>query len=172
MTTDIKNIKYQQIEDIKVSTKTYILSTNIYFKLEEIFDKIEVVPYTIVEKKRGRKKKTTQIIPENKVSDGSIIYIQYQNKYKGCKKKNKKNTYFRNSITTIMIVDDKKINFKITKNGKIQMTGCKYYKHSQKCIKYFWTYIKSPADQIRCAERRSSNLRDRGSAPWLCRSVS
>ena len=137
------NIEYQKIEDIKVSTKTYIVSTNVYFHLEKIYDAIDVIPYIILEKKRGRKKKTEKTIPENKVEDGSIIYVQYQNKYKGCKKKTKKKTYFRNSITTIMIVDDKKINFKITKNGKIQMTGCKYYKHSQKCIKYFWIYIKS-----------------------------
>jgi len=45
-----------------------------------------------------------------------------------------------------MIMDDKKINFKVSRNGKFQMTGCKKDEHAEKCIKWFWTYIKDSKD--------------------------
>ena len=37
-----------------------------------------------------------------------------------------------------MKVDNKLINFKISKNGKFQMTGVKYDEQAVKCIKFFW----------------------------------
>ena len=41
-----------------------------------------------------------------------------------------------------MKVDEKFINFKISKNGKFQMTGVKYDEQAVKCIKFFWEKIR------------------------------
>ena len=56
-------------------------------------------------------------------------------------KSNKKQKWFRNSITVVIILD-KPINFKICRNGTFQMTGCKTHEHAELCIKYIWKYIK------------------------------
>ena len=37
---------------------------------------------------------------------------------------------------------NKKINFKVSRNGKFQMTGCKKSIQAEECIKFFWFYIK------------------------------
>jgi TATA-box binding protein (TBP) (component of TFIID and TFIIIB) len=42
---------------------------------------------------------------------------------------------------------DKLINFKLSKNGKFQITGSKYDQHAKECIKYFWEYIR-PYSQL------------------------
>ena len=42
-----------------------------------------------------------------------------------------------------MKVDNKLINFKISKNGKFQMTGVKYDEQAVKCIKFFWNKLKN-----------------------------
>jgi TATA-box binding protein (TBP) (component of TFIID and TFIIIB) len=41
-----------------------------------------------------------------------------------------------------MLTNGKKINFKISRNGKFQMTGCKEDCHAENCVKYIWEYIK------------------------------
>ena len=51
--------------------------------------------------------------------------------------------YFRNSLTIVMkIAKDKLLNFKLSKNGKFQITGSKYDQHAKECIKYFWEIIR------------------------------
>ena len=45
-----------------------------------------------------------------------------------------------------MMMDGKKINFKISSNGKFQMTGCKYDNQAENCVKYIWEYIKPNKD--------------------------
>ena len=41
-----------------------------------------------------------------------------------------------------MMINNKKINFKISKNGKFQLTGCKNDEYAEKCVKYIWDYIQ------------------------------
>jgi hypothetical protein len=41
-----------------------------------------------------------------------------------------------------MIIDDKTINFKVSRNGKFQMTGCKNDEQAETCIKFCWEYMK------------------------------
>ena len=83
------------------------------------------------------------------IADGSIISIEYSSSTRGVsfkkkkKSQNKKIDYFRNSITVVMIIDSKKINFKICGNGKFQMTGCKTDLQAEKCIYHIWNYIKT-----------------------------
>lgn len=135
---------FQKFEDIQVSTKTFIVMTNLTLDIKKLFDFLPITNYFMVPKKRGRKKKTVLSDPNKNIPDGSIITLDMANDIRGVclKKKKKKKNYFRNSITVVMVLSDKKINFKISRNGKFQMTGCKKDSHAEDCIKYIWEYIR------------------------------
>jgi TATA-box binding protein (TBP) (component of TFIID and TFIIIB) len=146
------NLVFPDFDSIKVSTKTFIVMTNMTLDIDKLFDYLPFVEYTLVPKRRGRKKKIEPVDPNLGVASGSIITLEYQNKIRGVdlKKKKKKNkdikkrgNYFRNSVTIVMIIDGKKINFKVSRNGKFQMTGCKRDDHAQECVMWIWKYIKN-----------------------------
>lgn len=144
-----KEKKVNDFDSITVSTKTFIVMTNITIDIQALFDHLPITKYTVIPKKRGRKKKTVVEDPNKNILDGSIITLDLANKIRGVilKKKRKKEgkktpDFFRNSVTIVMVVDGKKINFKISRNGKFQMTGCKFDSHAEKCIQYIWDYIK------------------------------
>ena len=142
-------LTFPEFEDIKVSTKTFIIVTNIIINIDKLYEYLPVTNYVLIPKKRGRKKKKEEFIDENKdIATGSIITLEYQNNVRGVnlkkkkKDKKKRGNYFRNSVTIVMIIDNKKINFKVSRNGKFQMTGCKKSIQAEECIKFFWFYIK------------------------------
>ena len=146
------NLEFPDFDKIKVSTKTFIVVTNMTLDIDKLFNYLPITYYTVVPKRRGRKKKNEPVDPNKDIPSGSIITLEYQNKIRGVdlKKKKKKNkdkkkrgNYFRNSVTIVMIMGEKKINFKVSRNGKFQMTGCKEDKHAESCVKRFWKYIKS-----------------------------
>ena len=143
-----KELVFPNFEDIQVSTKTFIVMTNAHFNIKKLFDFLPVTKYIIVPKKRGRKKKNIPVDYNKNIPDGSIISIDLANNVKGVslKKKKKKEVkstdYFRNSVTIVMIIENKKINFKISNNGKFQMTGVKKDSHAEQCIKTIWKYIE------------------------------
>ena len=139
--------------DLTVSTKTIIAMTNLNINIEKLYPKIEITDYIIVKKKRGRKKKS-EIYDLNKdIPEGSIIYAQHKDEVKGVttkkKKKKKKKKFFRNALTIIMVLKhtdkcvNKLINFKISKNGKFQITGCKYLDDAKKIISYIWKFMNN-----------------------------
>ena len=142
---------FQDFDTIQVSTKTFIVVTNMTLDIDKLFDYLPLVEYILVPKRRGRKKKNEPADPNKDIQDGSIITLEYQNKIRGVdlkkKKKKKKDNkkrgnYFRNSVTIVMIMDSKKINFKVSRNGKFQMTGCKKDNQAEDCVKCIWKYIK------------------------------
>jgi TATA-box binding protein (TBP) (component of TFIID and TFIIIB) len=145
-----EKLVFPEFNSIKVSTKTFIVMTNMTLDIDKLFDYLPFVEYILVPKRRGRKKKIEPEDPNIGISCGSIITLEYQNKIRGVdlkkKKKNKDNkkrgNYFRNSVTVVMIMDGKKINFKVSRNGKFQMTGCKHDDHAEECVKWIWKYIK------------------------------
>lgn len=146
MSKKVKKI-LPNFKDIVVSTRTIIGTSNININIEDVFNQLEVVHYTVIPKKRGRKKQVTVVNPNTHLKDGDIITLKYQNELKGVdlsKKKKKKinKKYFRNSLTVVMFLDNKFINFKISNNGKFQMTGCKFTDHAINCIKIFIDQIK------------------------------
>lgn len=150
-----RDLVFQDFDDIKVSTKTFIVMTNIILNIEKLFNFLPITEYILVPKRRGRKKKNEPSDPNKDIPCGSIITLEYQNRIKGVdlKKKKKKNkdvkkrgNYFRNSVTVVMIIENKKINYKISRNGKFQMTGCKEDEQAEKCVKWFWDYIKDTKD--------------------------
>jgi TATA-box binding protein (TBP) (component of TFIID and TFIIIB) len=154
MSTDIvkKQLQFPEFDDIPVSTKTFIVMTNLTINIKKLYDFLPITDYVVVPKRRGRKKKTTIPDPNSNIPDGSIITLDLANNIRGVvlkkkkKKENKSGDYFRNSVTIVMIIDSKKINFKISRNGKFQMTGCKFDEQAEKCMKYTWEYIKDTKD--------------------------
>jgi len=116
---------------------------------------LPITGYIVIPKRRGRKKKSEQVDPNLDIRSGSIITLEYGELLRGVdlKKKNdkKKNAgnvkkYFRNSATVVMIIEGKRVNFKVTRNGKFQITGCKFDRHAEYCVKYIWKYIKDSKD--------------------------
>lgn len=144
---------YPKFEDTKVSTKTVIAYTNLIFNTEGLFENLIITPYKVIEKKRGRKRKT-DVTPTNKIiEDGSIITLKNEDKTKGVetkknKQKKRSKTFFRNSLTVVMIIDNKKLNFKISKNGKFQITGCKNDRQAESCVKHLWYKIKDKHGEL------------------------
>jgi len=149
---DSSKLVFPVFDGIPVSTKTFVVVTNLIFDIDKLFEYLPCMDYVLIPKKRGRKKKIEPDDPNKNIPSGSIITLEYQNKIRGVdlkkknnekknKEKKKRGTYFRNSITIVMIIDNKKINFKVSRNGKFQMTGCKYDIQSEKCVKYIWGYI-------------------------------
>lgn len=141
-----KDLTFPDFDDIKVSTKTYTATTNLNIEIKDLFNKLPITPYTVIPKKRGRKKKNDTIDSNSEIESGSIITIKFEGQLRGVELKPKKikqtnkQKWFRNSITIVIILD-KPINFKICKNGTFQMTGCKTHEHAELCIKYIWKYI-------------------------------
>ena len=146
------DLKFPEFDNIKVSTKTIIAKTNITIDLKKLFDYLPITDYKVNPKKRGRKKKIEQIEEKIIIESGSIITLKYENDIRGVEikkkkiDKKKKSKWFRNSFTVIMIIDNKPINFKICKNGIMQITGCKFDYQAEDCVKFIWYYIKEQLD--------------------------
>ena len=139
--------QYPEFKNIEVSTKTIIGVSNINIDIENLFNKLPITSYHVIPKRRGRKKKADLQDNINNLEQGSIITLKYQGDIRGVdlkakkhsKKSNKK--YFRNALTVVMYIDNKFINYKVSKNGKFQITGCKKVTQGEKCVKYFWNLI-------------------------------
>jgi hypothetical protein len=54
---------FPEFDDIPPSTKTFIAVTNLTIDINKLFNFIECTDYTIIPKKRGRKKKNIQSDP-------------------------------------------------------------------------------------------------------------
>jgi len=54
----------------------------------------------------------------------------------------KRERYFRNALNVVLSLGNKLVNFKLSKNGKFQITGCKYLWHAQICIVAFLQRIR------------------------------
>jgi TATA-box binding protein (TBP) (component of TFIID and TFIIIB) len=138
-----KKLVMPSFDDIKVSTKTVIASTNASYDIQRLFEELPVVPYTLVKKKRGRKKNIPSSDPNKDIESGSIITLKYFDNIRGVDLKPKKNKrkYFRNALSVVMKVKQKLVNFKLSKNGKFQMTGVKTNEHAILCVKFLWNHI-------------------------------
>jgi hypothetical protein len=134
-----------EFSKIKISTETIIAVSTLVFDLNNLYTYLPVVEYVVVKRKRGRKKKVEVIDPNVDIPLGSIISVQNKTNVRGAvlKKKKESKTYFLNSITVIVTLEDgKMINVKISKNGKWQITGCKCNSHFINCIRYIYGNIK------------------------------
>ena len=148
-----------KFSDLTVSTKTVIAMTNLKIDISKFFPQIVIHEYIVVKKKRGRKKKTEVADINKDIPEGSIIYAQHKDEIKGVslkKKKKKKKKFFRNALTIIMVLKsggkNKLINFKISKNGKFQITGCKSLQDAKKVIAYIWKLMNKILDSYILSE--------------------
>lgn len=139
----------RQFKEIPISTRTIIVSTDTMINIESMYNNLPITPYTVIEKKRGRKKKNYIQQIQNTVDDGSIISVKYQGNVRGVelKKKKKSSKYFRNAVTIIISAGGKLINLKISANGKFQVTGCKDYDICEQAIKYMFDIIMQDIDK-------------------------
>jgi len=141
----------KKFNGIVISTETIIAKTNWKVDINELFNHLSVTDFTVVPKKRGRKSKDEKK-EEKKIEllDGQIVTLKLGNKLKGVNLREKKNAkrFFRNSLTIVMYLDNKFINFKVSKNGKFQFTGCKNEFHSHQCMKFIYEYTKGTSKII------------------------
>ena len=150
-----KPLVFPDFEDIKVSTKTFISMTNLTLDLKKIYEYLPITEYIVVPKKRGRKKKV-EVVEQNKdIKHGAIVTIKCENKMRGVDLKQKKSQarkkkskWFRNSITIVIILNDKPVNFKISMNGMFQLTGIKLDSQAEDCVKVLWDHIKDHENNL------------------------
>ena len=122
------------------TTRTIIVITNLEVDINELYEIIPITPYTPPVKQKGRRKKGV-VIQEPVLESGSIISAKYAGKCKGHSSKKSK-TAFKNSVTIVMDVDGKKVNFKLSKSGRFQVTGNNSDDRILSCVKVMWNLIR------------------------------
>jgi len=154
-------IANKQFKDIKVSTKTILALVNAELDLYQIYSSLPITEYIIIKKKRGRKKGEPCVDPNKDLKPSSIISIKYKKRLRGinlkhkkgqtycycgrectCNFKNGSNQYFLNSVSIVILLESKLLNIKLFKNGKFQITGCKYEQHAVEGVTYLWEHIQ------------------------------
>ena len=138
--------KESVFDNIQISTETIIAKTNWKVNILEMFNHLPITEYKVIPKKRGRKSKEEKKEEKrDELKDGQIVTLKIGNKLRGVNLKEKKNAkrFFRNSLTIVMFLDNKFINFKVSKNGKFQFTGCKNEQHAQESMKYIYKYTSN-----------------------------
>lgn len=132
-------------KDIPVSTMTIIAHTNLIINTDKFYKYIPITDYVFVKKKRGRKKKVTMEDPNKYIPPGSIISLTKRRCVRGVvlkTKKKKSKTFFRHSVSTVMVLENgKMLNVKVSRSGKLQMTGCKSITHAMEFIKYLYSLM-------------------------------
>ena len=139
-----------KFRDLKISTITINVESNIVFNLSEIsqifFDRSHL--FTLLAQK-------TELSPSEhkKLSfpDGTISYIYYEGNWRGLRKRkkthNKKRNIFKNQ-TTIDIFVTHRINVMIFRNGKIKLAGCKHTNDAIEVFLKLWSIISEERDCI------------------------
>jgi len=137
-----------QFENLVPSTRTIINVLNINIDVAKVFDILETVPYMFPESKRGRRRKTEKQNLNKDIPNGSITSLTYRNEVKGTVKKKRvvNSKFFLNTLTIVMMVDNKLMNFKIftakDDGNKTQHPGCKDVKQAETTLLYLWDKIK------------------------------
>jgi hypothetical protein len=165
----------KNFDDIEISTQTIIAKTNWKINTTELFMNLPVTDYKVIPKKRGRRPKEEKKEEPQKLNDGEIITLKLGDKIRGVNLKNKKkkeevkedkgftknkknDSFFRNSLTIVMYCQGKLINFKISKNGKFQFTGCKNNDHAHFCLDFIKKYTSNINDKKILCLPINSNL--------------
>lgn len=123
----------KNFDEIPISTSTIIGIPNINLNLENLFNNLPVV----------------NIDPNDNITyrEGDIILINYNERYRGYHPKMCKTNYFRNTLTVVIFVKNKKQNVKIfttptsESSNKIQQPGCKHINDCITTFCYLWKHI-------------------------------
>jgi TATA-box binding protein (TBP) (component of TFIID and TFIIIB) len=112
-------------DNIKISTKTIIGTSNLGINIQKVFTNMPL--------DEG---------PQTKQVNIRTIYYGVERRGMVCCEKKKKKKSFRNAINIIAELDNQKfINFKVSKNGKFQMTGCKSEDHAITIVSHFIQHL-------------------------------
>jgi TATA-box binding protein (TBP) (component of TFIID and TFIIIB) len=108
--------------DIEVSTKTIIGVSSAVIDIQNMFRRLPIDPHG--------------------GDDTRIVMMYYGNEkrghYHGLKKKQHGQKSFRNAINVVALLNNhKKINFKVSKNGKFQLTGCRREEDAIRVVCHF-----------------------------------
>ena len=97
-----KDLVFPDFKSIKVSTKTFTATSNLNLNINELFQKLPITPYTVVPKRRGRKKKVEVPDPNKNIPYGSIITVKCEDKLRGVNlkptKKKQRKKWFRTQL--------------------------------------------------------------------------
>lgn len=147
-----------------ISTQTLIISTNITIDCLQYFEAI-VCP----EVSKPISGKTRMMVQhENEVPEGSIVFAQYKQHYKGTAFKKISEKYFLNSVTIIMRVHTKFINIKVSNKGKLQITGCNENIYALSILKYFWRHLEPLKNSIWSFQTEGDNSFEAVVVPVMC----
>ncbi len=153
---NLDRLLHVDYDNLDVSTKTFVVRTNMLLKLRELYDYLPISEYVPAAKKRGRKKKDDNHLLDP--SNGSIICMKYTKEIRGTELKKptqsakrrervkKEVKCFRNSFTVIMLMEKKPVNMKISSNGMLQLTGVKTDSQVEGCVKHLWKLISLRPD--------------------------
>lgn len=129
-------------DNMVLTTRTVVADTNIVIDKEKLFDVLPIAEYIVPERRRGRKKSEPEPASVSRtLSSGSIIFAGYGSRIKGVSPKGSTST-FKNSITIVMVIKQRLVNFKLTQNGRFHITGNNDDYHIEKCIKHMWKLIQ------------------------------
>lgn len=109
-------------DKIEVSTKTIIGVSNLQIDILKMFQNFPLLDNSQTESKIN------------------ILTLYLGNERRGVviDEKKKKKKSFRNALNVVVMVDHhKKINFKLSKNGKFQLTGCKSETQAVEVVTFF-----------------------------------
>jgi len=122
----------KNFDDLKVSTRTIIATSGVDLEIERVFREIplsnrflfgEATHETRIEKMFFKDFIRTE---EGVIRDAQMLKS------------------FRNALNVVMVMDgDKKINFKVSKNGKFQLTGCKNVLHAKTGVYSFLSALST-----------------------------
>jgi len=134
-----------RVRDIPVNTRTIIAYTNLDLDIKCIF----------------------QTFPTDEYSESDTVIFEtlyYGNEIRGKVPNKARKASFRNAINVIGVMKtiDKKINFKVSKNGKFQLTGCKEEEHAYRMVERFiYQLLRScPPSAVRWKEEEKEEEKD------------
>jgi len=116
----------KKFEDLKVSTRTIIASANIEFDIDILFRMVPLAKHVFMFGEKQYSIYIDTIHYKNSVRERNMKDIMINTSHQKS---------FRNALNVVMMIDDvKKVNFKVSKNGKFQITGCKDIEHAKMCV--------------------------------------
>lgn len=116
-------MKYD-INDNKISTQTLIVTMNIKLELEKIFEAVNFEKER--EWKQDEKFKLMALYYKNE-SKKSALFVERKKKKQNC---------FRNALNIVFEKREssRRINIKVSRTGRLQITGCQDYRQVVNCI--------------------------------------
>lgn len=129
-------------DSLIVTTRTVVADTNVVIDKEKLYEILPITEFALPERKRGRRGAEDKTgVSSRNITSGSIIFAGYGAQTKGVSPKGSTRT-FKNSISIVMVIKQRLVNFKLTQNGRFHITGNNDDYYIEKCIKHMWKLIQ------------------------------